>query len=305
MRGYLQEFFGRPAAGFALHSGQRRLPDPQITPELDDTACAELAGVADHVRAGTLDPAHAAALASAHELPARVVNACRTPADEIIATRTTVLAHALDPHNEARAEATLTGALAALAAQGEPDRLPVRAHLFFRTSAGWCACSDPNCRFVEGEFAHPARAVGKIYPTPRIRCDCGARCLDLLCCQTCGELMLGGYSQPAPTTHGGGVYLLPDRPNLEEVPDRTFADQTYDNYKVYWPDPFRPRPTHGQLELAALSVLLHPRRVHPRARAGARRQRRAAARLHVRVTAPAAPAHAGHPRDADPLPELR
>ena len=69
IRDYLQEFFGRPAAGFALHSGQRRLPDLQITPALDDAACVELAGLADHVRTGTLDPARAAALASTHELP--------------------------------------------------------------------------------------------------------------------------------------------------------------------------------------------------------------------------------------------
>ena len=239
IRDYLQEFFGRPAAGFALHSGQRRLPDLQITPALDDAACVELAGLADHVRTGTLDPARAAALASTHELPARVVNACRTATDEIIATRTAALSGALDPHSEARATATLTGALAALAAHGE---LPVRAHLFFRTSAGWWACSDPKCDRVDPAFAHHARAVGKIYPVPRIRCDCGARCLDLLCCQTCGELLLGGYSQDAPNMQGGGVYLLPDRPNLEEVPDRTFADQTYDNYKVYWPDPLNRGP---------------------------------------------------------------
>ena len=53
----------------------------------------------------------------------------------------------------------------------------------------------------------------------------------------CGELLLGGYSQSAPTLQVGSVYLLPDRPKLEEVADRTFADQTYDNYKVHWPDP--------------------------------------------------------------------
>ncbi len=33
----------------------------------------------------------------------------------------------------------------------------------------------------------------------------------------------------------GGAYLLPDLPNLEQAPDRTFAEQIYANYKIYWP----------------------------------------------------------------------
>ena len=45
-------------------------------------------------------------------------------------------------------------------------------------------------------------------------------------------MLLGGYSSDNGT---GGVYLLPDLPNLEQAPDRTFADQMYGTYKIYWP----------------------------------------------------------------------
>jgi hypothetical protein len=239
IRSYLQEFFGRPAAGFRLYSGERELPDSSIRPQLDDDVCDRLAAVADGLRGGQPGNGDTGArIAVDEQLGARLINACRRE-DEVIATPISELATAVDPHDPDRAPRTLTGALAAVAAAGA---LPVRAHLFFRTSAGWWACSDAECTAVDPAFADPARPVGKIYPEPRIRCDCGARCLDLLCCQTCGELLLGGYSQPADPLAGGGFYLLPDRPNLEEVPDRTFADQTYDNYKVYWPDPLARGP---------------------------------------------------------------
>ena len=231
IRGYLEEFFGRPGAGFAMFSGARRLPDPAIAPAVADDGCRRLADLAD---AGDVDSDQAAALVDELELAERAVNACRRE-QEVIATDHRELAAALDPHDSARAPRTLTGALRAL---GAARALPVRAHLFFRTSAGWWACSDPACPKIKGgPYEHPARSVGKLFPEPRIRCDCGARCLDLLSCQTCGELLLGGYSQDVDLQDGGGFYLLPDRPNLEEVPDRTFADQNYRNYKVYWPDP--------------------------------------------------------------------
>lgn len=239
VRSYLEELFGRPAAGFALHRGQPSLPDPEVSPQLSEAACEEISRQADSISSPEIDREEMRALAARHRLPERLANACRTPEGEILAASTEALAARLD-RNPERSHRTLTGALSAVALSGE---LPLRTHLFFRTSAGWWACSDPKCRKVDRRrFDHPGRAVGKLYPEPRIRCECGARCLDLLCCQTCGEVLLGGYSQEAPTLAGGGFYFFPDRPNLEEVPDRTFADQTYDRYKVYWPDPLRRGP---------------------------------------------------------------
>src|SRR5207248_6033181 len=131
----------------------------------------------------------------------------------------------------------LTGALAVAAADADP---PVRAHYFVRVGSGWWACSDPECSQLDPRYRDARRHIGKLYAQPRIRCECGGRCLDLLACQTCGEALLAGYAAPADPRRGGGFDLLPDLPNFEEVPDRTYADQTYGNYKVYWPSGGRP-----------------------------------------------------------------
>ena len=216
IRAYLQEFFGRPASRFQLYSGRRELPDPTISPELSDGVCEQLAALADRTgeqQRGNGDTG--ARLAVDHELGARLINGCRRE-EEVIAAPAADLAAALDPHDADRAPRTLTGALSAIAAAGI---LPVRAHLFFRTSAGWWACSDPTCGAVDrARFDDPARPVGKIYPEPRIRCECGARCLDLLCCQTCGELLLGGYSKSPTRSAAAGSTCCPTGPTSKRSP---------------------------------------------------------------------------------------
>ena len=99
--------------------------------------------------------------------------------------------------------------------------LPLRAHLFFRELPGWWACSNPECDQVEPEYRDPDRRFGRLYAEPTVRCACGARCLDLWACQTCGEAFLGGYCS---TDDTGIHYLLPDLPELEGVPaDRPLA----------------------------------------------------------------------------------
>ena len=77
--------------------------------------------------------------------------------------------------------------------------------------------------------------VGKLYAQPTIRCECGARCLDLWACETCGDHLLGGYASKDSVS--GGWYLLPELPDLESVPDFAFADRTYARYRVFWPRP--------------------------------------------------------------------
>lgn len=235
IRGYLQEFFGRPGAGFRLLRGRQELPDPAIAPVLSTTAADALADLGARLRDGRATAADVpvtVAQINGEPLPERLINACRTPADEVLATEAADLADRLAP-GRADAQDALTGALAVVGAADPP--LPVRAHYFVRLGSGWWACTDPDCSALEPRFAHPQRHVGKLYAQPRIRCECGSRCLDLLACQTCGEVLLAGYAATADPRRGGGFDLLPDLPNFEEVPDRTYADQTYGNYKVYWP----------------------------------------------------------------------
>ena len=123
-------------------------------------------------------------------------------------------------------EDALCGLLLALAEGRKRDEetgedralMPVRVHYFFRNVQGAWACSDPNCSAVDPAFRSPNRTVGKLYLSPRIRCECGARVLDLLFCQTCGEVFLGGFKKPDPDQHDRW-FLYPDLPDLESLPD--------------------------------------------------------------------------------------
>lgn len=136
------------------------------------------------------------------------------------------------------AEAALRTTLVAvrLAGSGGDSTVPrTRVHLFFRNVAGMWACADPRCPQIPGG-TYPGRTVGQLYPVPRTRCECGARVLELLYCQSCGDALLGGY---ASRTEFGrrrfDSYLLPDTPDLEGLPEQSRRDRTASNYIVYWP----------------------------------------------------------------------
>ncbi len=93
--------------------------------------------------------------------------------------------------------------------------LPVRMHMFFRNALGLWACCDPHCsqlpaaRDADGK----GRTLGKLYASPRLTCECGARVLDVLVCQSCGEVYLGGFRR----SDGDSQYLVHDQPRLEDV----------------------------------------------------------------------------------------
>jgi DEAD/DEAH box helicase domain-containing protein len=134
--------------------------------------------------------------------------------------------------DEARAAAggLITGIGAAQHSNGDP-LLPVRAHIMFRNVQGLWACSDPACTTA------PLRAeqcpVGALHHLPSPACGCGARVLELLYCEPCGEVFLGGYRSDA--SNPNQWRLTPDFPDLEQVPDRAGADRDYGNYAVFWP----------------------------------------------------------------------
>jgi DEAD/DEAH box helicase domain-containing protein len=150
------------------------------------------------------------------------------------------------PGSAAAREAT-AGLLMALAeARVENDEsgelqplLPVRVHYFFRNVQGVWACSNPNCNAVAAEFQAEDRPVGKLYLEPRIRCECGARVLDLLYCQNCGEVFLGGYKSQDPD-NVNNWFLFPDLPNLQDLPDTAQLRKSAANYGLYWPSLRKP-----------------------------------------------------------------
>src|SRR5262249_14277571 len=68
---------------------------------------------------------------------------------------------------------------------------PVRSHLFFRGLPGLFACVDPNCR--HRQQSERQSRLGRIYATPRLRCECGARVYELLTHRDCGAAFIRGY----------------------------------------------------------------------------------------------------------------
>lgn len=113
----------------------------------------------------------------------------------------------------------------------------IRQHLFFKNIPGMWACSDPSCVHSER-----TTAVGKLFARPRFRCDCGARVLELLYCQNCGQVFLGGYSTPLAGASDRWA-MLPEQPDLGGVPEVIDSRKTADRYIVYWPSDENPKVT--------------------------------------------------------------
>lgn len=135
---------------------------------------------------------------------------------------------------QARGKA-LRGLLRALQHGSDPALPKLRAHLFFRNVPGIWACSDPECPDVPGK-RDPRRRVGRLFREPTSRCSCGARVLELLSCRNCGDLMLGGFTNPSQLgkEHFRG-FLHTDFPEFDLLPDEVTGIPNAGNYVVYWP----------------------------------------------------------------------
>jgi ATP-dependent helicase YprA (DUF1998 family) len=224
-RHYLEEFFARPSAGFRLiETVTARLPSHSgdISP-----FAAEFAAIAAESDPSPETVARVVADSRASE--ALAVAGAANPGAQPPGTLAAVLFPAAGEDQRLTA---LDGLLRAVSLSDAPARL--RAHLFFRNIEGVWACSDPACSEIPPAYRHPQRAVGKLFSRPQPICKCGGRVLELLYCQSCGDLFLGGYSLVDPTG-GPGEYLGPDDPVLEHLPERAVLTRTAANYTVYWP----------------------------------------------------------------------
>jgi len=118
---------------------------------------------------------------------------------------------------------------------------PVRGHLFFHNLQKLWACSNPDCtdpsvnRDRRNSDPNPP-TIGAVHANHSLSCSCGSRILDLIICEVCGEVLLGGYKAERKVGNNGKVIeiLTPDQPNLEGIPDQVALDQRYGNYRVFW-----------------------------------------------------------------------
>lgn len=156
------------------------------------------------------------------------------------------LAKRLFPETDANSSWETLGKIFNHGFETNPEYFPKsRSHMFFRNVAGIWACTSPQCEGIPGG-TYPGRKVGRLYSEPRNACECGARVLELLYCQNCGDTMLGGfvaYGELAKTTID--TFLLTDSPDLAAAPNRIIANKTAENFLVFSPDGLNGEATHS------------------------------------------------------------
>lgn len=256
---YLQQFFGRSQRFQLIRGGApplvagasgklRNFAAPLISLGNTITTDGEagLAQAVDTFVAATGLTPPEAQLAPEQKLGAALVEAgaaeavravCNGGTDErptVLPRTMTALAGALFPGEAAEVSlAAASGLIAALAParlrNGSP-LLPIRVHIFFRNVQGIWACSNPNCS--EATWADQNIRIGGLYDRPTTTCRCGSRILEMLYCEPCGDVFLGGYRR---LMQNNVWSLVPDDPNIEKAPDHSANDRNYDNYAVYWP----------------------------------------------------------------------
>lgn len=222
---YLHQFFDVDPGTFEFIGGSGITPSNFSTPPAVDPAAlatADATTAANHGRTGG------------------VVNALRgvLHGDGTGGAKTlSQVAQGVFPGTPAEvSENAIAKVLAGLAQDPQPSDPKFRAHLFFRNVVGIWACCDPACTAVPEPKSD--RTIGKLYAEPVTRCECGGRVLELLYCQNCGDVMLGGFApegelqKPAVKT-----MLFADVPELAKLPDQVTLERTAHTYLVYWPRP--------------------------------------------------------------------
>lgn len=232
---FLTGFFAAPPESFQVIKGRAREPRTDQVSLMDHSDA--------FLSSEQMSPEKASKLLAESNAQDALWNACSTagkPCTVALADLRRQLFPELNPPN---AHQAIEGLFRVIATAPEGERPQLKAHLFFRNVQGVWACGNPDCTEVEERFRSDSRRVGKLYAQPQYVCKCGGRVLDLLYCQTCGDLFLGGYTGNSLIGPRLDYYLFPDIPNLEDLPDQASARQDSTNYVVYWPSTNEPVDT--------------------------------------------------------------
>ena len=127
-----------------------------------------------------------------------------------------------------------SGAWGAKAPQGTPS---FRVHTFVRNVEGLFGApvsgTDGRARFTDLTII---RGISHGSPPPDA--GVGRRLFEMLYCEACGDLFLGGQRGPA-NAAGTEFELLPTSADLENAPDKGAPDlynaMTFDQFAVFWP----------------------------------------------------------------------
>lgn len=251
-RQYLEQFFGRDPSTFTVITGRRqRFPQSgtfagRISEfqQLDIDACDPAKAVellTGRPEAGDGAPT----ILSEYLLESGALEAVRTAGEEgpfVLNDLAARAFHTAEPE-AVSAAAGLIRCLAVARGADNTAPLPLRVHYFFHNAGRLWACINPDCTGRFGVTPHGAdpAPVGRLFTEPRPRCDaCQAAVLELLYCQPCGEVFLGGFQKPDPDSPNA-AFLCPDYPDLDRVPDRSSSlKRSAGEYFVFWPSSGRP-----------------------------------------------------------------
>ncbi len=268
---YLEGFFGRNRNRFRVISGDITPPDPSAAVVISDHAAAlrhlnQSAEVAfgmigkqtalnfnanvrgpDVVEGSDAEQIIAAALDHI-QAPDAIRVACASPGAlaELSPRTPQEIAQSLFPQlHENEAFEAISGLLTGLS-QAQPVsgevQLVMRCHLFFRNLQGMWTCTDPQCNAaLPRQSQCPA---GRLHYVPNLTCSCGSRVLELLYCESCGEIFFGGYRQEGPNPNEW--FLSPEHPDLEASADSVIFGRDYMSYAIFWPALQGMTPTSAQ-----------------------------------------------------------
>ena len=147
-------------------------------------------------------------------------------------------------------------------------------------SVTWPACGPartPSAR--QSRTRRPTRTVGKLHAEPATRCECGARVLELLYCQNCGDVFLGGFApEGEPPAAGRYDHAPRRRPRAGQAPGPgQLAAHRRQLHRLLAPGPEEPglsRLPHLDTRRAGRRVLLPPEHTESRFRGTAEHRER-------------------------------
>ncbi|HLO87022.1 MAG TPA: DEAD/DEAH box helicase [Nostocaceae cyanobacterium] len=274
---FLQEFFGRDEKRFAFISSEQKPPkvnarnslvsyqdafanfvqsvqlnplEVMEQPDINDlnvqNAILTLINDLGYVNSSTLSLERklGEALASVDSGEA-LRDACQVVNGSVRATKVQDLQKQIftNSHNSDVAMRGLLLALGMSKLENGRSPQPVRGHLFFHNLQSLWACCNPTCTKVnQSQRQNDQPTIGSIHANHSLTCGCGSRVLDLIVCEVCGDVFLGGYKKTNPLGTRNVDILTPDQPELEGIPDLVVMNQRYGNYRVFWPLPWETPP---------------------------------------------------------------
>ncbi|WP_342841550.1 helicase-related protein [Candidatus Lucifugimonas marina] len=182
---FLEEFFGCPKETFVI------LPGDPIQPRSDISMSESQKKAIVGDEPISVELANSLVGEGQPDLSELLARACVSGTD-LKPTQLREIAPVL--FDDARADVNLERMLEVIArAPVDALRFRFRSHMFAKVIPGVWACTDSECPKVEPQFRYTGRAIGKIYLRPTVGCECGARVLESLYCDQCGDMSFGGY----------------------------------------------------------------------------------------------------------------